>query len=120
MNLQISGLKVDAGGGPGSRGGKIIGHTKSGKPIYMSHKHPSHGDFTKQEHSEAAKLHKSESKKLGKLLPDDTSTMASVEKKRIYRMGDLHNWAANFHAKKAGEFKKPPVMPRSIPGTRMP
>lgn len=34
MNLQITGLKVDAGSGEGTRGGKIIGHTGSGKPIY--------------------------------------------------------------------------------------
>ena len=34
MNLQISGLKVDAGTGAGSRGGVVIGHTSSGKPIY--------------------------------------------------------------------------------------
>jgi hypothetical protein len=26
-----------AGGGEGSRGGKVIGHTKSGKPIYAPH-----------------------------------------------------------------------------------
>ena len=57
MNLQISGLKVDAGAGPGSRGGKIIGHTSSGKPIYMTHGHPGHGDFTRKEHIEASNAH---------------------------------------------------------------
>ena len=39
MNLQITGLKVD-GGGEGSRGGHVIGHTSSGKPIYSSNKGP--------------------------------------------------------------------------------
>lgn len=29
----------------GSRGGHIIGHTTSGKPIYMQHHHPGHGGF---------------------------------------------------------------------------
>lgn len=33
MNLKITGLKVDVGG-EGSRGGKIVGHTSGGKPIY--------------------------------------------------------------------------------------
>ena len=55
MNLQINGLKVD--GGEGSKGGKIIGHTGSGKPIYMSPGHKAHSSFTSKEHHEASKLH---------------------------------------------------------------
>ena len=57
MNLQITGLKVDAGG-EGSRGGKIIGHTSGGKPIYVNAKHPDHKSFTSDDHFEAALLHK--------------------------------------------------------------
>ena len=57
MDLKIKGLKVDQGG-EGSRGGKIIGRTKSGKPIYESHGHPSHKDFTSQDHSKAAGIHR--------------------------------------------------------------
>lgn len=56
-------------GGEGSRGGKIIGHTKSGKAIYensrATHVIPdgtSIGDhydsFSKQDHLDAAKLHR--------------------------------------------------------------
>ena len=56
-------MRNDAGSGAGSRGGKVIGRTKSGKPIYMNHKHPSHGGFTKDEHFEAADLHQSASNK---------------------------------------------------------
>lgn len=41
----------------GPRGGEIIGKTKSGKPIYDSHDHPSHKNFTKQDHQDAADLH---------------------------------------------------------------
>ena len=44
-------------GGEGSRGGKVIGYTKSGKPIYDSHDHPSHQNFTGGEHEEAANIH---------------------------------------------------------------
>lgn len=54
MNLQIAGLKVDVG--EGSRGGKVIGHTTSGKPIYLR-SHPSHKTFTEKEHQEAADKH---------------------------------------------------------------
>jgi ADP-ribose pyrophosphatase YjhB (NUDIX family) len=43
--------------GEGSRGGKIIGHTKSGKPIYAS---GGQSDFSKEEHADAAAAHKKE------------------------------------------------------------
>jgi hypothetical protein len=32
----------------GPRGGKIIGKTRSGKPIYDTHDHPSHSSFDKK------------------------------------------------------------------------
>lgn len=43
MNLKITGLKVDATG-EGSRGGHIIGHTSSGKPIYGA----GHSNYTEK------------------------------------------------------------------------
>lgn len=42
----------------GSRGGKIIGHTKSGKPIYENHSHSSHKSFTSKDHRDAEELHR--------------------------------------------------------------
>ena len=51
-------------GGEGSRGGKIIGHTKSGKPIYEG-AHQSHKSFTKQDHKDAAELNRKEHKREG-------------------------------------------------------
>ena len=45
-------------GGEGSRGGKIIGHTKSGKPIYDKFNHPGHKDFTVEDHLDAMKKHR--------------------------------------------------------------
>ena len=44
-------------GGEGSKGGKVIGHTKSGKPIYENAKHASHREFTSSEHKEAIDFH---------------------------------------------------------------
>src|SRR5690606_14307040 len=38
-------------------GGKIIGHTRSGKPIYESYDHPSHKNFTKLDHLDAGGKH---------------------------------------------------------------
>lgn len=49
-------------GGEGSRGGQVIGHTGSGKPIYENAKHPSHGGFNALEHFEAAALHEKDEK----------------------------------------------------------
>jgi hypothetical protein len=43
-----------AGGGPGSRGGRVIGQTKSGKPIYDRFDAPQHKGFTEQDHRDAA------------------------------------------------------------------
>lgn len=50
-------------GGVGTRGGKVIGTTKSGKPIYDSHRHSGHDKFSSQDHSDAAKRHKRKMKK---------------------------------------------------------
>lgn len=43
----------------GPRGGHIIGKTQSGKPIYDTHDHPAHKDFTSQDHDDAADRHTS-------------------------------------------------------------
>lgn len=45
-------------GGEGSRGGKIIGHTKSGKPIYNSFDHQGYKNFTVDEHIDAGSKHR--------------------------------------------------------------
>jgi len=46
-------------GGEGARGGKVIGHTKSGKPVYANLKadHENYKHFTSTDHKEAASLH---------------------------------------------------------------
>lgn len=44
-------------GGEGSRGGKVIGHTKSGKPIYEKSQNLPYNGFTKQDHLDAAEHH---------------------------------------------------------------
>lgn len=47
-------------GGEGSRGGRVIGRTRSGNPIYDSHGHESHKNFTPEDHRDAIKAHKEE------------------------------------------------------------
>lgn len=48
---------IEKGFFEGIRGGKVIGHTKSGKPIYDSHNNSSHKKFTHAEHMDAANIH---------------------------------------------------------------
>lgn len=52
-------------GGEGSRGGKVIGHTKSGKPIYENLKADSeeYSDFSIRDHQDASDLHDKKSVK---------------------------------------------------------
>lgn len=46
-------------GGEGSKGGKVIGHTKSGKPIYADKmaSHKVYNDFNFEDHNDAVKAH---------------------------------------------------------------
>lgn len=55
-------VTVDAHG-EGSRGGKIIGHTTSGKPVYWSAGRNAHKSFSSGEHEEAQKMHEFQAKK---------------------------------------------------------
>lgn len=43
--------------GEGSRGGKVIGHTSSGKPIYADHFPEHYSNFSKKDHLDAAEVH---------------------------------------------------------------
>lgn len=56
-NVQLSNIIEKASGGEGSRGGKVIGHTKSGKAIYDHFGHSGHNGFTSDEHRDAAERH---------------------------------------------------------------
>lgn len=41
----------------GDRGGKVLGYTRSGKPIYDRADHPEHAAFTPQDHDDAVDAH---------------------------------------------------------------
>lgn len=56
-------MKAKGKSGEGSKGGHVIGHTKSGKPVYAAGRKASQYDFTPQEHSDAADLHDLKAKK---------------------------------------------------------
>lgn len=69
-------------GGEGSRGGRIIGHTKSGKPIYASKSadHPDNKNFTEDDHLDAVGIHFGEHAKRGNSMRNFTSADKSDEK----------------------------------------
>lgn len=50
-------LKKAAPQGEGSRGGQVVGHTSSGKPIYQNHLHEGHANFRAADHKDAANHH---------------------------------------------------------------
>lgn len=52
------GTEIEKSKGEGSRGGRVIGHTRSGKPIYSKKIAEEYSSFSKKDHEDAAKLHK--------------------------------------------------------------
>lgn len=50
-------LKKAGSQGEGSRGGQVVGHTSSGKPIYQNHLHEGHENFRAMDHKDAANHH---------------------------------------------------------------
>lgn len=82
-------------GGEGSRGGKIIGHTKSGKPIYEG-AHQSHKSFTKQDHKDAAELNRKEHKREGNPI------LRSLYKREAeFHQGEADNFVGHDDVKKS-------------------
>ncbi len=90
-------MRNDAG--EGSRGGKIIGHTSGGKPIYMNHGHTSHKSFTREEHNEAADVHtKHLHKAYERMFAAEKGTDKS-ELKEAQNQVNVHGLARRHHLK---------------------
>lgn len=89
--------------GEGSRGGQIIGHTKSGKPVYEKGNYGTKGTtstkgWTKEDHSDASSLHL----KAGEEHDRATSPQSSDEEFMTHRSWSKHHaHLANEHYKKA-------------------
>lgn len=78
-------------GGEGSRGGKVIGHTQSGKPIYedLYNHHISKQAFTKQDHKDAYEAHTREYSRINnQSSPKNAKELLSKQK---------HNDSRNYH-----------------------
>lgn len=54
---------VEKGGGEGSKGGHVIGHTKSGKPVYADKQAHEYTGFSRADHADAGRLHRQHAEK---------------------------------------------------------
>ena len=84
-------------GGEGSRGGKIIGHTKSGKPIYENSQHTSK-DFTAEDHSDATSAHQRAAKEHS---DKSSEKQKIVDKTGGYGAGMLANHEKHEHNRRS-------------------
>lgn len=76
--------------GEGSRGGKVIGHTKSGKPIYDRFDHPGHVGFTKQDHHDAHAEHTKHYEEAKKEIDRKLQARESIDREDYERSS--HHW----------------------------
>jgi hypothetical protein len=109
-------IKAAGKQGEGSRGGKIIGHTRSGKPIYQGQKASSEG-LTKEDHHDAAAIHAHNSLRGGggaeaRGLADEHASSAGISRNETtgsFNRGELKDHAEKhgLMSKDAGEKKGP-------------
>ena len=80
--------------GEGSKGGHVIGHTKSNKPIYQSHSaaHKHYKEFSSKDHFDAAMSHQKEASKY-KIGENDPISLAKEKIKHFSH----HDKMANDH-----------------------
>lgn len=89
-------------GGAGSRGGKVIGTTKSGKPIYDTHDHEGHKSFTRQDHQDAMRHHETKRDKVG----FDKQKDGSYKENSKYKKHNDRYWAHEKEMMKVPKSKK--------------
>ena len=81
-------------GGEGSKGGKVIGHTKSGKPIYESGNLHDY-NFDRKEHDEAAAHHR---KKAGELYEQAGKIGSYTKKNELHKQAKHHSEQSDLHS----------------------
>ena len=87
-------------GGEGSRGGNVIGHTSSGKPIYARPDHSSHEQFTHKDHGDAEDLHEKLSEAAFDRMDDTTSRRsggAGMDTRRAHEKEGEEQYAHSLH-----------------------
>jgi hypothetical protein len=94
--------------GEGSRGGKIIGHTKSGKPVYDRFDHSAHRGFSVDDHEDAV-WENSELSKKWKQNSDAHKGNSIIEKQaKAKAIDNYHSYSSNAekHSEEAKRLRK--------------
>lgn len=86
--------EIEKGGGEGSRGGKVIGHTRSGKPIYEHSFDHGVDHYTKEDHKDASDAHEKEGDKHWKKWVDNKDENALRQSKHHIKLMSDHEEAA--------------------------
>ena len=90
--------------GEGSRGGNVIGHTKSGKPIYGHHLHEGHMGFNMDDHKDAANFHTSVvDAAIDKLDAHREKNPDFATPQKVIDFLNYHRKQAQFHQSKANQ-----------------
>lgn len=92
--------EIEKAKGEGSKGGKVIGHTKSGKPIYESHHSPSeaYGKFDKKDHLDAVKHHDDRTQ------VDHSDYKNEKDEKKVNKEIKKHKQSRDWHQGEADNF----------------
>jgi hypothetical protein len=75
----------------GSRGGKVIGHTKSGKPVYENHDPENYKDFNHNDHFEAKAFHNNHARSLTRPLKGTASKQAENKANKSLEAAKWHD-----------------------------
>jgi hypothetical protein len=86
----------------GARGGKIIGHTKSGKPIYEHAEHKGHEGFHYEDHFDAMKVHH----KLAHSHEDKAKGMIAADGMKDFKELKGHAEGIKHHLNEASKHEK--------------
>lgn len=101
--------------GEGSRGGVVIGHTKSGKAVYRSipqqHEHGPMKDWTYEDHHDAAEAHRTEKDRRASSNDDEGQTWANAHEGFAKRHIEMAEKIAGF-AERAGLVVKQSAAPK--------
>ena len=75
--------------GEGSRGGNVVGHTASGRPIYDKARHTSHASYSKRDHLDAANHNLATAESYSKKLQDKLKTEPGFEGEKANKVRDF-------------------------------
>ena len=78
----------------GSKGGKVVGHTKSGKPIYDNKHANDYKDFSSADHKDAANHHREVAKKIRNHFGSGKDNKGTTAEKEHTERADFHEEAS--------------------------